>query len=138
MHLVQVPKEAVAALWPWVEAYLAGAIERTLGTFTLETTKAQLIEGDRQLWIIVGEAPLREVSAAIVTSLQEFPSGKKALQIELLGGVHVSAWFSLKELLEDWAKKEGCSAALLWARKGWAKHMKDYRVTHYLMHKELN
>jgi len=137
MHLIQVPKEAVAALWPRVEEYLARAIERTCGTHTVETTRAQLVDGDRQLWIVVGETASREVSAACVTSLQKFPSGMLGLQIELLGGANMKNWFTLKELLEDWAKKEGCSAAFLWARKGWAKHLRDYRVTHYLMYKEL-
>ena len=135
MHLVQVPPQAVAAVWPRIERYLQSAIDRSHGTHTMDTTKRDAEAGQRQLWVVITDD--KDITAAGVTSLQSFPSGRLMLQIEVFGGDNMKAFFDLKSELEKWAKDEGCTAVCLWARKGWAKHLHDYQVTNYLMHKEI-
>lgn len=138
MHLVQVPPDAVGAIWPRVEGYFTRALEHARGTHTLEAMKHGAVSGQRQLWIVVDDAPERNVVAAGETSLQIFPSGKKVLQIEAFAGDNMKQFFSLKDDLEKWAKEqEGCDGVFLWARKGWVKHLTDYSLTHYLMYKDL-
>ena len=137
MHLISVPPEAVDTIWPQAEPHIARACEHSHGMHTAETVFAQVKHGGRQLWIIVNDAQPREVTAAGVTSLQGCPTGKKFLQIEVLGGKNVKEWFDLKPQLEKWAKDEGCSAVQAWARKGWAKHLPDYGIAQYVMYKEI-
>ncbi len=137
MHLVQVPPEAIDPIWPKAEPFIERACEYSRGSLTASVALHQIKNDGRQLWIIVNDSQPREVTAAGMTSIQQMPTGAKFLQIELLGGNNVKEWFDLKDLLEKWAKEQGCSGVLAWARKGWAKHMPDYQMTHYLMHKDL-
>lgn len=137
MHLIQVPHDVVDTLWPQAEPHIAKACELSRGMQTPESALVQIKDHGRQLWLIVDDNTPREVIAAGMTSIQTYPTGKKYLQIEALGGRNVKDWFDLKGSLEKWAKDEGCSGVLAWARKGWAKHMLDYNITRYVMCKEL-
>ena len=125
-------------IWPKAVEFIARACEYSRGMMTPEAALDQIKNHDRQFWIIVDDSQPREMTAAGMTSLQTFPTGAKYLQIELLGGRNVKDWFDLKSELEKWAKSsEGCNGVLAWARKGWAKHLPDYSITHYVMYKEL-
>lgn len=136
MHLVQVPPEVADAIWPKVNVFIARACEHTYGTDTPETVLSGVKAQRKQLWIIVDDA--RQVIAAGTTSLQVGDTGRLTLFVELLGGDNMKTWFGLKSELEQWAKeKEGCSDVFFRARKGWARHLEDYQITHYLMHKDL-
>ena len=139
MHLVQIPPEAVPKLWPLAAPMLARAIAYTGGATSLDKELAALCARQKQLWMVVEgtEAKNRGVAAGI-TSLQENEDGGKTANIELLSGENMKAWFSLKDQFEDWARVEGCSDVRLWARKGWARHLPDFKLTHYIMRKTLS
>ena len=137
MHLIQVPLEAFDQIWPQAEKHVARACELSRGMLTPESVVVLVKERDRQFWIIVNDEQPRAVTAAILTSIQIAPTGKKLLQIEMCAGDNVKEWFDLKDDLEKWAKENGCSGVLVWARKGWAKYLHEYAITQYLMLKEI-
>lgn len=139
MHLIQIPPETVDKLWPLAAAMLDKAVEYSNGAVALDHELVHVMEKRKQLWVVVmddGEIKNKVVAAGI-TSLQANPNGTKTANIEMFGGENMKAWFSLKDTFEKWAKDEGCSDVRLWARKGWAKHLPDYNLTHYIMRKEL-
>lgn len=143
MHLVQIPPEAIPKLWPLAAPMLARAIDYTGGASSLDSELAALCAEKKQLWMVVdpegaaGGPKGAQGVAAGVTSLQINADGSKTANIELFGGDNMKAWFSLKDHFEDWARGEGCRDVRLWARKGWARHLPDFKLTHYILRKTL-
>jgi len=54
-----------------------------------------------------------------------------------LGGDNMNQWFDLRDRFEDWARKEGCDQVRIFARKGWARKLPDYKIQAYVMSKQL-
>jgi hypothetical protein len=137
MHLVQIPPEAIAKLWPLAAPMLTRAIAYTNGATSPEKELAALSAGLKQLWMVVSPDAGNKGVAAGITSLQRNEDGSKTANIELFGGENMKAWFTLKDQFESWARGEGCRDVRLWARKGWARHLPDFKLTHYILRKEL-
>jgi hypothetical protein len=140
MKLLQIPPDAsiVDKVWPAVIPFLSKAVEYSRGTHSVERSRERIKENSAQLWVIIEDTKPHTVVAAGLTSITEYPNGKKALMLELLGGKDMKAWFDLKSDIEAWAAKNGCTLSFAWARKGWAKHLPDYKLSHYLLAKEIN
>lgn len=138
MKLVQVPPEVARQVWPLLGNFLSKALEFTSDTRLLEPTLQKIEMGQSQLWTVIDDDHGNKALAAGVTSLQTYESGKRVCNIELFGGEDMKLWFDLKDVFEDWAKVEGCESIRVWARKGWAKHLKDYDLTHYILEKALH
>lgn len=145
MHLIQVPATAntdgvvpLETLWPAASKHLEKAIELSGGVTSLDAEYQELASLRKQLWVIVtGEGADKHIAAAGITSLKKHSGGLQAAYIELLGGENMKAWFELKEQFEKWAKDEGCTKIRLHARRGWAKHLPDYKLAAYEMEKTL-
>lgn len=145
MHLIQIPATAdetgvspLRKLWPVVAPLLERAVELSGGVTTLEEEFRALEALQKQLWVIVlDDGGRREIAAAGITSLQQFSSGLRIANIEMLGGENMKAWFSLKDQFEKWATDEGCTKVRLYARKAWARHLGDYKLSAYVMEKVL-
>jgi hypothetical protein len=145
VHLIQIPcapndagVSPLATLWPIVSPLLAPSIERGDGATTLDYEYQQLAELRKQLWVIVNDdGPEKKIVAAGVSSLNENPGGMFVANMEMIGGADMKTWFDLKGQFEDWAKTEGCNEIRLYAAKGWAKHLPDYKITAYVMSKKI-
>ena len=140
MHLIQIPPTAIPGLWPLAARMLAPALAYAQGATDLASELKHLTEQKKQLWmVVIGEPDANpKAVAAGITSLQKNADGSITANIEYFGGENMKAWFSLKDTFEAWARDEGCRDVRLWARKGWARHLPDFRITHYIMRKELS
>jgi len=137
MKLIQIPPDVIGQAWPLIAPLLETAVAQSEGIFTLEGVARDVAEHRKQLWVVLDDENQNRAMAAGVTSLVTYEGGVKTAFIELLGGENMKQWFSLKPEIEAWAKSEGCAELNMWARKGWAKHLPDYRIARYLMRKEL-
>lgn len=138
MKLLQIPPAITDKVWSAVEPYLAKAVKHSNGTHSVNGAKSRVKSNAAQLWVIVEDEKPHRIVAAGITSIREYDdTNKRALMIELLGGERMSDWFELKNNIETWAAENGCTIAFCWARKGWAKHLPDFHLTHYVMTKEL-
>jgi len=138
MQLFLVPAEHIEHFWPVAAPLLEAAIAYTGGTNSLATEHAEVVAKRKQLWVVgTEEGGKPTIKAAGITSLQRNADGTITANIEYFGGEDMKAWFSLKGDFENWAKDEGCRDLRLWARKGWAKHLPEYRITHYILKKDL-
>lgn len=138
MKLIQIPPDITDKVWPVVEPYLKKAIEFSHGTHSLESSRERVKSNAAQLWAIIEDEKPHKVVAAGLTSVTQYPTGKRAVMIELLGGERMSDWFALKKDVELWAAQNDCHLVYCWARKGWAKHLPDYHLSHYVLSKELH
>ena len=140
MHLVQCPPDALDKVWPLAGAMIARAVEYSEGRTSLDVESAKVLNGDSQLWLVIDNENTEvrnKVVAAGITSIQLNADGTKTANIELFGGENMKAWFDQKDEFEKWAKHEGCKDIRLWARKGWAKYLSDFKLTCYIMRKEI-
>lgn len=89
-----------------------------------------LLSDQEQLWHIQGKA------SAITRVVQS----KQALTLHYvaLGGGEMNEWISdfLRES-ETWAKRHGCTHAVVVGRPGWERCLPSYRKTHITLSKEL-
>lgn len=81
-------------------------------THTKEQIWEQIQSGHAQLW----PTP----KAAVLTRIDVHPSGLKEFLIWLGGGDlnEIKDW---EPIMVEWAKQQGCSRMIMWARKGWRK-----------------
>lgn len=135
MPLVQVPPQIVPDVWPLAAKMLDKAVAYSNGEISLENELVQVTQGQKQLWVVVmdeGETK-NKVFAAGITSLRNNANGSRTAFIELFGGDNMKLWFDHLDDFKKWARDEGCVNIRLWARKGWAKHLKNFILTHYIM-----
>jgi hypothetical protein len=137
MKLLQIPPDITDQVWGAVAPFLERAVAHSRGTNSVDSARARTKTGHAQLWAIIEDEKPHKVVAAGLTSLVDYPTGKRAMLIELLGGESMQMWADLKPDLEKWAKQNGCALVFCWARKGWLRKLTDMRVTHYVMTKEI-
>lgn len=133
-RLVALPVDVIRThareVLPWLEA----VAENSNGRFTV-AGMAPLIEGGSwQLWAVASD----KIDAVVATSIDQEPSGLCVLSIIWANGAKARDWTFLTSSLERWAKeKHGAQRVDILARKGWAKHLPQYRMTHVLLEKDL-
>lgn len=89
-----------------IDALLSRALVTGQGELTLDNVYKAVLDGKMQLWVIFDEGI---VVAACVTTILEFPSGKRAARTLLLGGEKPLLWGKiLDDWLDEWAKLHGC------------------------------
>jgi len=133
--LRQVPPEFLAQVWPDVASWIAGVVERSDGRWSIEIMARQFVSGDWQMWVVWnGE----NVSAVIGTELYSYDgTGMQAARIVFTTGTGAAKWSHLIADIEQWARDQGAVKFEMMARKGWAKFMPDYKMTHVLLEKDL-
>lgn len=141
MHLALVPPTAefFDPIWPVISDSIGKACEYSYGMHTLQSTFDRLKAGYCQLWIVIDDE--KKITASCTSSFFDFPSGLRALMVELTAGDSPRVWFSLTDEMESWAKENGGHAMLFPVpramRTDFVKKHADYRPGRYLMIKEL-
>lgn len=131
VDLVCVNPANVQQIWPQARALIKSAIERT-GLSDFADIERDVLSGDQLLWLAISD----HIEAAATTHLIK-TSGKPVLVIVAVSGVQRERWLPLKAKIESYAKAEGCSVVRSYARKGWERALKDYRVEYVILEKAL-
>jgi len=119
-----VPKEYVELVWPKIEDYLKGAADYTYGRFLVSDIKDGLLTKDQQLWVAYDEET-EAVYGAVVTQILTYPR-MQTLVMHFTGGIELPKWkSSMLQLLQDFAKNNGCAVIESYGRDGWEKVFKD-------------
>jgi hypothetical protein len=133
LQLQQVPVEYLGAVLPHVGPWLISIVERSGRRYTLPVLVDMIARGELQMWLIGDETP----RGIVITELYYAPSGLKFAAIRAAVGDGAESWMPLISVLEAWATAEGCVAIDALARKGWARRLPDYKMTHVFLEKEL-
>lgn len=127
-----VPTGSLVTIWPKVAPMLepALAVGETIGDVL---TKLYLQEA--QLWAIFENG---EPLAAVVTEIFTDENGDKIANIWAAGGSGINRWIDYIDMIEDWARDNGCVAIIVEkTRRGMHRLLKGYKVTHVTLGKEL-
>ena len=118
------------AVLPMIESVVA----RSRGRWTLIAVLRAIYEGQGDLWAVWdGQSIPMIVGTEIYTEL----SGRKYLGIRFATGAGAKQYVRLIGPIEDYARANGCAAVDGWMRKGWAKHLPDYHMSHVLLEKDI-
>jgi hypothetical protein len=96
---------------------------------------ACLMKKHAQLWTVMqGDA----IMAAVITEICFLQNGKKVCNIWAATGTGINHWLGHMATIEAWAKENGCCAVVVdRARPGWQRLLKQYRITHITLEKEI-
>lgn len=118
---------------PRIIRLMQDVVERHPGEFSVDGIVDRIARRDWVLWLVWDGT----VRAILATELYLDVGGSKRCRIPFCTGESARGWVHLLADIEQWATLEGCSKMDLIARKGWAKHLPDYRMTHVVLEKDL-
>jgi hypothetical protein len=132
-RLIAVKASDVLEAWGHAHPFVLSIAARSEGRFSEATLMADLIAGDKQLWLIGVDGDCRGV---VVTQIAVYATGMKVCSLIGCSGHERGDWLHLVEELKRWARSMGCARIESWARPGWAKVL-NWRETHRLIEVEL-
>jgi hypothetical protein len=137
--LVEVPARVIPQLWPEIEHWLLSIIERLDGRYTVAAMRDALTSGETTLWLAGQKLASGKVAnhAVMGTDIAKTPAGNLTARVLWMTGNDRAKW---KHLLDDFAdvmRRRGCTRIEITARKGWARELPDYKLTHVLLEKDL-
>jgi hypothetical protein len=124
--MLLIPREDVGAIWPLAAPFIAAAAVH--GEYSDEMLWSWCVGGEAQLWLAWSD----HCEAAMVTR----PIGQACL-IAALGGKNMDRWMHLLPELEAWAKAQGYLSIRTYARPGWARKLRDYKMSRVILDKVL-
>ena len=133
VDLVCVPRATVHKVWPKVCDLIYVAMKRG-AVSSFKPVHDSVLAGAALLWLAWDGS---KVHAAAVTELHK-TEWRKVCVIVGCGGTDMKLWLHLLDGIEAFARAEGCDAMRIIGRKGWARVLKDYRVTRVILEKELD
>ena len=128
-----VTNDKIEAAWPLIEQSISSAIDRD-GLYDASHIKEWVLRGTHQLWIAGSKE--RGIEALAVTEMLRHPKGQ-TINFWICTGKDRDRWLAHKNGIEAWAKEQGCTRSVAHARKGWAKALPDYKLTHLVLEKSL-
>jgi hypothetical protein len=130
-QLICVDPHRITAVWPHVAPLLKAAIARTdLSRF--DEIECDVLGGRSLLWL----AWSGRIEAAATTILTD-TDANKACVLTACGGKDMSRWLALLEIIEAYARAEGCSRMRIFGRKGWQRVLETYHTTNIVLEKDL-
>lgn len=126
--------EALPVVWkdvrPWIEDALSygASVER----LTVDDLYQQLMERDCQLWLGWKDG----IVAVTVTSLVHYPRCL-VCRLVIVTGTGYADWKRHLELLEDWARAQGCQLMEAIARPGWERVQPYMKKTHVFLERTI-
>jgi hypothetical protein len=130
-QLVCVDPNQVGRVWPHVAPLLKAAILRTnLDRFS--EIERDVLSGQSLLWLAWSD----HVEAAATTILTE-TDAERVCVLTACGGRDMKRWLPLLEIIEAYARAEGCDRLRLFGRRGWQRMLENYRVTNIILERKL-
>ena len=135
IEVSSVPAAVLDVVWADVAPMIKKATDRSGGRYNLASVREGIESGVLGLWIAMDDA---KPIAALTTRIEDFPTGKRCLAIDWIGGDRMKDWLpEAHDMLSDYARAHGCSYLQGYGRKGWlralAKHGWEVDYTAYRM-----
>jgi hypothetical protein len=122
MEVSLVPPQLVDGLWPRIFPHLSKASEYTFGRYEPEDILEFVVSGEAHLWVVFDGEDLVGIT---VTRFWEYPR-KKCLDMVFIGGDEGFSWKDpMLEILQRWARDNGCEAIESSGRVGFARAFRD-------------
>lgn len=137
MKVSLVKIEHINAVWDRVRAFLEPAVAVTNGRYTTYDVYVLLQTSKMSLWVAFDDDGV--INGIQVTAITDYPS-KRALTSVFTGGIKLRSWREpMMQMLQSWAKDNGCEVIEGYGREGWVKMLQPYgvRITQVAFEKEV-
>jgi hypothetical protein len=122
MEVSIVPVEYIEQVWPSIEGYLEGAANYSYGRYSVKDIKNGLLTKPQSLWIAFEDS---KILGVVITSITYYPS-MTALDMVFTGGIELKRWKKpMLNILQKYAKDNGCKIIESYGRVGWEKVFKQ-------------
>jgi hypothetical protein len=122
MEVSLVPVEYIEQVWPSIEGYLEGAANYSYGRYSVKDIKNGLLTKPQSLWIAFEDS---KVLGVVVTAITYYPN-MTALDMVFTGGIELKRWKKpMLNILQKYAKDNGCKIIESYGRVGWEKVFKQ-------------
>jgi hypothetical protein len=109
---VQVLEREFDRCSPWIKA----ALSHTADSHRIGDVKEAVMMGRAHLW------PTQ--NGCVVTTFSDFPASRLC-QLWLMGGDFNEVFTKWNDVIESWAKDQGCDQIIVNGRKGWQRRLKS-------------
>ena len=127
-----IPPEDIDSVWDIVSKILKRAVKRSYGRMSVIDIYNNVIDERSHLWVAYNTDTLK-IEGCAVTQFQEYPTGLRMLNIDLLAGKKMEDWaHEGVDTLYAWAESNGCDGIEFISRPGfwhWVKHKKGWKKT---------
>lgn len=134
-QLHAVPPDALATVWPHIAASVEDIASRSRGRMLSSDIREMIERGERVLWIAV-EIETGAFLGLAMTELREYPRRKACCLVACVGRDRAK-WLHLLGGIEGWARSIGCDLMEGFARRGWAHELRDYKLSHVFLEKDI-
>ena len=134
MQLERVTPDNFSELWPQIKPMLESACERSRGRFSVDTSVSLMARGLWQFWVGRNDETVVVFAA---TEIITFPTGLMVGNIIITTGRNRRVWKHLIDDLAVWFREQGCAEQQTLARKGWAKELPAFTLTHVLLERAI-
>ncbi len=132
MELACIDPKKIKEIWPKVAPLIYIAMRR--GDFSkFKPVEDSVLNGWMLLWLAIKDG---NIIAAAVTEISKTET-RKLCTIVACAGEDMKDWIHLLGKIEGYAKAEGCSAARIIGRDGWARVLTAYRPRRVVLEKDL-
>ena len=126
-----VDRELVETVWPKVKHFIDPAVR--VGDWSFEAIEKEVLDGSAIMLVALdGE----KFIAVAVIQIWETHRGRLCV-ILASGGKQLHRWKDFMALVEDYARKQGCSCVRLYGRKGWKRIFPDFAEPWITLEKRL-
>lgn len=133
-----VPPAQLESVFPKVQGFLQGVVERSGGRWTLASLITDILAGKFSLLAICSA---NEIKGVVATHLHTTSSGMIVCQVPFATGHDSKEWVHLIGIIEDYARKNGAAKIEMWSRPGWSRKHKaalaGFECSHLLLEKDL-
>lgn len=138
IHLSTVPPLLVGSVWPKAAPYLSQALmSGGADYYDMGDIRRFIEQGRMTLWVLIADD--EGVHGAGVTEIVEYPKKRIASVVLFAADPDLrETWLPKLESVERWAWEMGCSAVKVPGRMGWKTLLRDYRMAHVVLTKELS
>lgn len=130
------PGERLDAAWPEVAPFIARGLEEADGELAIDDVRAALDRRDMQLWLWLDAKG--EAIGACVTEIKRYP--RKAICHVIIGGGvdgRREEWLPGLQVIERWARLQGCTGIHVDGRKAWVRLLAGYTLKRVVLSKAL-
>jgi hypothetical protein len=124
MEIIAIPKERISSIWMHVEGLVRRVNEKREPWWRLQNPREKCENGHAQLWIAWDG---KSVKAIVITQITV--DAEPVCELALCSGDGRDEWLPFLPVIEMWAKEQGCTALIGYARQGWSKVLAGQNFT---------
>lgn len=131
VRLSRIPYELVGECWSEIQPILTRALEAAQ-EYDLESVLRGLSDGGFQLWAVLDDN--NRIESVAFTTIQQYPR-KKVCTLVAGAGAGLRKWRKAFDIIDAWSIEQGCDAFRVIGRRGWARQLKDMKITGIILEK---